>query len=87
MAKDSIGFRMMPDNMDYLQQHYWLNRMASSPRQDDSLVQAIQGAFESLKQGQTPVLARLGDRCNVAASPHYWLLDRTCILDELRPET
>ncbi len=74
-------------SLDYLQQHYWLNRMASSPRQDDSLVQAIQGPFESLKQGQTPVLARLGDRCNVATSPHYWLLDRTCILDELRPET
>ncbi len=74
-------------SLDYLQQHYWLNRMATSPRQDDSLVQAIQQAFETLEQGQTPVLANFGDRCDVAASPHYWLLDRTCILDGLTPET
>lgn len=73
--------------LDYLQQHYWLNRMASSPRQEDALVQAIQRAFETLEQGQTPVLANFGDRCDVAASPHYWLLDRTCILDQFRPET
>ena len=52
------------------------------PRQEDALVQAIQGAFKTLEQGQRPVLANLGDRCNVAASPHYWLLERTCILEQ-----
>ncbi len=74
-------------SLDTLQQHYWLNRMATSPRPEDPLIQAIQGAFHTLEQGQTPVLATLGDRCNVAPSPHYWLLDTTCILTRFAPET